>query len=188
MTGIDDFWARVDRSGGPDSCWVWKAARFANQYGSFHLNGRNVRAHRWLLGFLRGAPLEPDQFACHRCDNPPCCNPAHLFVGSARDNSRDMSVKGRSAGQRKTHCPQGHAYTPENTYQSTWGRTCRECKLARERIPGAVVPAERTHCPQGHPYDEANTYRYGRNRYCRACNTDKARQRRAARRAAEVSS
>lgn len=182
MSDLERFWARVDQTGGADACWPWTRGRFANQYGTFRVDGANKRAHRWLLGALRGAALRSDELACHRCDNPPCCNPSHLFIGSAADNSRDMAAKGRSGGQRKTHCPSGHAYTPDNVYISQGSRNCRTCKLERERVPGAIQPADRTHCPKGHPYDEANTYQYGSNRYCRACNRESAQARRARRR------
>lgn len=184
LSNLDRFWTRVDRTGGPDACWPWVAGRFANGYGSFRVDGRNARAHRWLLGHLRGEALGADELGCHHCDNPPCCNPRHLFIGSHGDNTRDMTAKGRHRSQVKTHCPKGHEYTADNTYTHEGHRKCRQCVLERMRIPGAVVPGERTHCPRGHAYDEANTYvTKGGTRDCRACGAAKARERRERRRA-----
>lgn len=179
LSDIDRFWTRVDRAGGPDACWPWVAGRFASGYGSFRVGGHNARAHRWLLGHLRGEALGRDELGCHRCDNPPCCNPSHLFIGSHGDNTRDMTAKGRHRSQVKTHCPQGHEYTADNTYTHEAHRKCRQCVLERMRIPGAVVSGDRTHCPRGHPYDEANTYRTkSGGRLCRACGAEGARRRR----------
>ena len=89
------FWSNVDRSGGPDACWLWTAGLFTSGYGQFRVGARKVRAHRAALD-LSGVTLAPGQLACHRCDTPRCCNPSHLFVGSAADNARDRDQKGRA--------------------------------------------------------------------------------------------
>lgn len=181
VADIQRFWSRVDQSGGVDACWPWITGRFTNGYGCFRADMRNQRAHRWLLGYLRGKPLGFGEMACHHCDNPPCCNPAHLFVGTAKDNAQDMVAKGRSAQQKKDHCPQGHPYSPENTYFSNEGRLrkCRTCTLERMKIPGAVAGKDRTHCAHGHAYDLENTYvDNSGHRHCRACGRENARKRR----------
>jgi DNA invertase Pin-like site-specific DNA recombinase len=64
-------------------------------YGQLSLNGRRIMAHRLALEMHLGTPLPIGVFVCHRCDNPPCCNPAHLFLGDNRDNSKDALKKGR---------------------------------------------------------------------------------------------
>lgn len=96
------YWARVDRSGGPDSCWPWTGARNRDGYGTFwdgtyRPDGRphNVGAHRWGCEQTLGRQLASDECVCHRCDNPCCQNPAHWFVGSHSDNAVDRTRKGR---------------------------------------------------------------------------------------------
>jgi len=92
----DQFWERVDRSG--DGCWEWLGATNNQRggYGHVRYQGRSMRAHRLAFelayGFAPGTEM-----VLHRCDNPPCCRPEHLFLGTHVDNMRDMRQKGRSA-------------------------------------------------------------------------------------------
>jgi hypothetical protein len=93
------FWEKVDRSGGPDVCWPWLGTRDAKGYGHFSLELRMEKAHRVALR-LSGVEVPATLLVCHHCDNPPCCNPAHLFVGTVRDNALDMIAKGRHRRSR----------------------------------------------------------------------------------------
>ena len=103
------FWARVDRSGGPDACWPWTGGRTRSDYGCFSRGrrGTHVRSHRFALELALGRPIRPGMGSCHTCDNPPCCNPAHLFEGTQRDNLQDASAKGRTALQRRPELARG---------------------------------------------------------------------------------
>jgi hypothetical protein len=93
------FWAKVDvrRVG---ECWPWRAARNEHSYGVFRVAGRNVKAHRQAMEISADITLTPDQVVLHSCDNPSCCNPAHLVLGSQEDNIADMVAKGRQRGSR----------------------------------------------------------------------------------------
>lgn len=90
---VDRFWEKYCPE--PNTgCWLWTAGATSHRYGLAWLEGRRVGAHRvaWLL--TRG-PIPPGLQVCHRCDTPPCINPAHLFLGDAAENSRDKWSKGR---------------------------------------------------------------------------------------------
>jgi hypothetical protein len=96
------FWSKVDQGGGPDACWPWTAKRRARGgYGQFRLDGKIEGAHRIAFS-LKNGPLPAGAQVLHRCDNPPCCNPAHLFLGTNLDNVEDKVAKGRQAGGYKT--------------------------------------------------------------------------------------
>jgi HNH endonuclease len=85
------FWAKIDRSG---DCWVWTAATGNQGYGQFVVNHRKIRAHRIAFELAYG-PIPTGLLVLHRCDNPPCCNPDHLFLGTQADNVDDMVEKRR---------------------------------------------------------------------------------------------
>jgi hypothetical protein len=89
------FWAKVDIPEDEDACWIWKGTRRSN-YGIFGVTEGGKRkmlsAHRVSFFQYKGPT---DLFVLHRCDNPPCVNPAHLFAGTHQDNMDDMYAKGR---------------------------------------------------------------------------------------------
>jgi len=87
----DRFWAKVQKT---DGCWIWQGDRFAYGYGRIKVRPRTLLAHRVSWEIAHG-PIPPGLFVCHHCDNPPCVNPAHLFLGTCDDNIRDRDRKGR---------------------------------------------------------------------------------------------
>lgn len=95
------FWSRVARLG-PEDCWLWKATLNTYGYGLANVKGMMTSAHRIAFALANGAPAT---VVMHRCDNPSCCNPAHLVAGTIAENNRDRSRKGRSADRRGSKHP-----------------------------------------------------------------------------------
>jgi hypothetical protein len=126
MTVEERFWAKVRKG---DGCWEWNAAKRLG-YGKFAYEGKVIDAHRlsWLLHF---GPIPEGMLICHRCDNPPCVRPDHLFLGTRADNTHDMDAKGRRVRYfppPPIACKRGHVYDAANTYM--WGgmHHCRACR------------------------------------------------------------
>lgn len=161
----DRFWSKVEKNGPilrPDlgPCWLWTDVPDEQGYGdiiyrvtdeSGERRQFQTRAHRAAL-IISGVDLPDDLQACHRCDNPPCVNPAHLFAGTNQDNVDDMIAKGRHVPptpRYPTHCKNGHAFDEVNTHHRKRGkwnvRECRACNRAaqlRSRLAkaGAAAP------------------------------------------------
>lgn len=125
------FWSKVNVTD-PDDCWEWTAGRKPHGYGQFYIRkGAPRTASR--VAFALSVPIPEGVQVCHRCDNPPCCNPAHLFLGTAVENVNDCIAKGRgnrAAGERHRSAK----LTPEQVRQirATPNRYGALSALARE--------------------------------------------------------
>lgn len=97
------FWKRVSQPS-IDACWEWQGGKTEDGYGKTGYKGKNELAHRLAWELTYGA-IPKNMNVCHNCpdgDNPACCNPAHLFLGTQGDNVRDMFGKGRGNPGRRT--------------------------------------------------------------------------------------
>lgn len=93
----DRFWSKVQK-GDPDACWLWQGACGGTGHGMFWVSPDRKRqsAHAIALELHTGVQRPAGTFCCHRCDNPSCCNPKHLYFGTPAQNSRDMVARGRN--------------------------------------------------------------------------------------------
>lgn len=177
------FWPQVNKNGpipahcpelGP--CWVWAGGCDKGGYGVFWAKGEDGRwqktkAHRWLLGQIRGNPLTRDvvgeEDACHHCDNPPCVNPDHLYIGTRKQNIADAVERKRLWQLKKDTCPYDHPLDGVRTENGTLRRYCKTCANAgnRKRRTGS-----RTHCKNNHPLSGDNVLLCKNGtRKCRIC-------------------
>lgn len=90
---IERFWSKVDKSGGEDACWIWTGCT-GRGYGQIKWGRGMIVSHRivWILTY---GDIPNSLLVLHKCDNPPCVNPQHLFLGTQSDNMKDMFHKKR---------------------------------------------------------------------------------------------
>ena len=130
---IARFWKHIEKT---DTCWIWKLSCSKKGYGIFH-NEFHASAHRFSY-ILHFGEIPEGLLVCHKCDNPPCIRPDHLFLGTDADNRRDAQQKGRILGYRREICRNGlHNMTDDNIL---WkrnnkgqmpGRQCLACSITR---------------------------------------------------------
>lgn len=122
------FWSLVEKG---DSCWLYTADP-SQRYPRVPISKtKSIKASRFSYELTHGT-IATNMLVCHTCDTPRCVNPAHLFLGTHADNARDKISKGRGHEQGKTHCKNGHEFTPENTRMVRGKhRACRICLSAQ---------------------------------------------------------
>lgn len=123
------FWRDVEPT---EACWEWSGTQNGRGYGFFAIGTRYVQVHRYAYEKLRG-PIPEGLTIDHLCMNKLCVNPDHLEPVTIGENVR-RAQRAHGIGVAVSHCPQGHAYTTENTYIEPKGsRSCRTCRVERTR-------------------------------------------------------
>lgn len=120
------FWSRMYKNP-QNGCWEWSGALDPRGYGVMWFARRSRGVHRIMAHLFLGLPWKSDLDVCHKCDNPKCVNPVHLFIGTASDNMQDSIAKGRMGS--KTHCKLGH----QLTRSPRGAKVCLTCKHASWR-------------------------------------------------------
>lgn len=123
-------------------CVEWTGKRHWAGYGLRYVaKGNWIRAHRWAW-IIEYGRIPKGLFVCHACDNPPCVNPLHLFLGTQKDNHDDMVAKGRARFvpppprhiPRRSHCIRGHALEGSNLIiRKSGDHRCRQCEIEWKR-------------------------------------------------------
>jgi len=124
-----------------DECWEWRGGRHTFGHGSKRIKGVMHYTHRLAWAWVNG-PIPEGMCVLHHCDNPPCVNPNHLFLGTKADNNHDKMAKGRHRSQSQTHCKRGHELSGDNLLFSCGRRHCRACRRPQQAARARRLRAE----------------------------------------------
>lgn len=125
----EHIWSLIDKKG-PDECWPWLGWAYKNGYGGIRIQGKDYLPHRLAYELVNGI-IPNGLLVRHTCDNPPCCNPSHLLIGTAQDNSMDMVDRNRQAkGERNGRAKLTEKKVKEIKKLYALGK-CKQCAIAR---------------------------------------------------------
>lgn len=128
----------------PNGCVEWIGGHQEEGYGRIRFLGKKIGTHR-LSWILSNGEIPEGLLVLHRCDNPRCVNSSHLFLGTHAENTADKVAKDRQyknvIDSSKTHCPQGHPYSEENTYRWRNTRRCKTCssEASKRRYRASII-------------------------------------------------
>lgn len=141
LIGTEDRLLKYRKIDPITGCWIFTGCLHPQGYGLFYFEGRPRKANRIAAYLWLGLDInDSKQFACHKddiCNNKACFNPDHLYVGTSQDNVRDMKKQPQKI---KTHCKNGHEYTPSNTGKDYLGN--RRCKICRDTSQAKIKANE----------------------------------------------
>jgi hypothetical protein len=157
------FWSKVHRTDAK-ACWPYFGAGNGRGYGLFAIHGRvRIPAHRFAWLASRGE-VSPDQEVCHRCDNPACVNPDHLFLGTHQDNHLDSIRKGRKRawGLQKLNAEQVYEIRAQVAAGALQKDVAKAYGVSRNNVCGIVHRKSWAHLPPALPSPVARALVVGR--------------------------
>jgi HNH endonuclease len=142
------FYSKIDMRT-PTECWEWQASRHEKGYGWFRLGGKMRKAHTVAYEYFKGE-IPAGLLVCHECDNPACCNPNHLWVGTVADNTHDMIRKGRNYTTPKGSSKK---LTPEDavSIRDTWRKGKTTMKALAQQYGVSISTIQRVLAYHTHP-------------------------------------
>lgn len=123
-------------------CWIWSGPTTKEGYGVLWAGRKQYKAHRIVYEYFAGEVIRPGLLACHKCDRSTCVNPAHIFIGTNSDNTKDAWNKGRlwinthqpaATARLRDHCKRGHPWPESLVLRSDGSARCRECRKLEDR-------------------------------------------------------